>query len=417
MFMGSGAVVEYGNCKNSDALFWSQGMPQCDAGETGSLHRELARLNFLAVFAREVGASLNLREVVLAAAKLLYFYYHYDLAVISLFTSGRVMAFSPLDAAGCVRVYLIARESFPKLKPKEINDYRHLGLATPKQDRNSVYPNILEIPGDGMKVTLYCCEDAKGKASSALLTGIGESMATALRNAREHEKVKELSMRDSLTGLYNRRVLEEILGLEESKRVPSSLAIIILDVDDFKAINDTFGHPAGDRVLAVIGRLLRDNCRKENIVARYGGEEFAILMTNPGLTEAAAMKAAERLRKVLAAQDFAFSGRQVRLTVSIGVAYSNGKTTVPETMLARADQALYRAKRIGKNRVCLHEAKHLERLSEKRERGLSCLPHFGLAEQWLFDVQKDEKLQMTQEKKMRNCPQYRENIWKSLIFN
>jgi diguanylate cyclase (GGDEF)-like protein len=137
-------------------------------------------------------------------------------------------------------------------------------------------------------------------------------------------------------------------------------------VDDFKAINDTFGHPAGDRVHSVLGKLMRDNCRKENIVARYGGEEFAILLTNTGLTVAAALQTAERLRKVLGAQDFAFSGRKVRLTVSIGVAYSTGKSAFPETMLAQADQALYQAKRSGKNRVCLHEATQIERMQEKR---------------------------------------------------
>jgi diguanylate cyclase (GGDEF)-like protein len=138
------------------------------------------------------------------------------------------------------------------------------------------------------------------------------------------------------------------------------LAILIIDIDDFKAINDTFGHPAGDRVLSVLGKLMRDNCRKENIVARYGGEEFAVLMTNSGLTAAAAVQIAERLRTVLGAQDFAFSGRKVRVTVSIGVAYSSGNTVAPEILLARADQALYQAKRSGKNRVCLHEARHIQ---------------------------------------------------------
>jgi diguanylate cyclase (GGDEF)-like protein len=182
--------------------------------------------------------------------------------------------------------------------------------------------------------------------------------------------VKELSVRDSLTGLYNRRVLEEFLGVEESKRTPAPLAILLIDIDDFKAINDTFGHPAGDRVLSVFGKILQDNCRRENIVARYGGEEFAVLLANTGLTAASALQAAERLRNVLGAQDFAFSGRKVRLTVSIGVAFSTGKSAVPETMLAWADQALYQAKRSGKNRVCLHEAKHIERVPENRRRAI-----------------------------------------------
>jgi diguanylate cyclase (GGDEF)-like protein len=364
MFTESGHGVEYGNCINANALLLLQGRQQC---ETGLLQQEYAGLAFLASFAREVGTSLNPREVTLAAAKLLYNYFHYDLAVFSLCTdSGGVTAFSPLDAAGCMGVFLMARENFPDLKAKEINDYRHLGLSSPGQAKISDnYPTVIEIAGNGIKITLYCGDDAEGKATHDLLTGIAESLTTALRNAREHDRVKELSVRDGLTGLYNRRVLEEILGVEESKRTPAPLAILILDVDDFKAINDTFGHPAGDRVLSVLGKLLQDNCRRENIVARYGGEEFAVLLTNTGLTAAAAMQAAERLRKVLAAQDFAFSGRKVKLTVSIGVAYSTGKTAAPKTILERADQALYKAKRSGKNRVCLHEANHIQLCPDK----------------------------------------------------
>ena len=376
--METGCGTEYGNGGNADALFWSQGKPECD---TGSLHLELAGLAFLVSFAREVNASLNPREVVLAAAKLLYNYFQYDLAVFSLpADSGRVTAFSPLDAAGCGSGFLTVRESFPKLQMREINGYRHLGLATPGEAGAPANTQaVVEIAGDGMKIMLYCSEEAEGKATHALLTGVAESLTTALRNAREHDRVKELSVRDSLTGLYNRRVLEELLNVEESKRSPAPLAILLLDVDDFKKINDTFGHPAGDRVLSVLGNLLQDNCRKENIVARYGGEEFAVLLANTGLTAAAALKAAERLRKVLGAQDFAFSGHKVRLTVSIGVAYSSGNSAVPETMLARADQALYQAKRSGKNRVCLHEVKHIESKPENRRRAvkLPAAPQFG----------------------------------------
>jgi diguanylate cyclase (GGDEF)-like protein len=367
MFTDTAGGIEYDNFKNGIPAIWLNENQACGYR---FLHREHAELAFLASFAREVGASLDPREVVHAAAKLLYKYFQYDLAVFSLpADSGGIASFSPLDNAVCMVRNPAVRESFPELKPLEINGYRHLGLATPGQVRVSGnYPTVVNITGDGMKIALYCGEAAEGNATHDILTGIAECLTTALRNAREHNRVKELSVRDSLTGLYNRRVLEEILSVEESKRTPLPLAMLILDVDDFKVINDTFGHPAGDRVLSVLGKLLQDNCRKENIVARYGGEEFAILMTNTGLTAAAALHAAERLRKVLSCQDFAFSGRKVRLTVSIGVAFNAGKTAAPESMMAWADQALYQAKRSGKNRVCFHEAPHVEKTPEKRER-------------------------------------------------
>ena len=358
MFTETGCGMEYGNCKNANALFWLQGRQQC---ETGLLPREYAELAFLASFAREVDASLNSREVVLATAKLLYSYFQYELAVFSLPADSRgVTAFSPLDAAGCMR-FSHGQGGFPRV---EIARDKRLSSSGPCHSGTARVPG--QLPGDcgnrGQWDEDYALlrRRCRREGTHDLLTGIAESLTTALRNAREHDRVKELSVRDGLTGLYNRRVLEEILNVEESKRNPAPLAILMMDVDDFKAINDTFGHPAGDRVLSVLGKLLQDNCRRENIVARYGGEEFAILLTNTGLTVAAAMQTAERLRKVLAAQDFAFSGRKVRLTVSIGVAYSTGKTAAPKTILARADQALYQAKRSGKNRVCLHEAKHIE---------------------------------------------------------
>ncbi len=364
MFTKTGCGIEKGNCKNVDALFFLQGRQQ---DETNFLHREIAGLTFLSSFAREVGASLNSRDMVLAAAKLLYNYFRYDLVVFSFpDASKRVMAFSPLNAAGRKSSFLMARESFHSLKLREIKGYRHLGLATPVRARvPDNCPAVVEIAGEGIKVTLQCGEEAEEKATHDLLTGLAESLTTAMRNTLEHDRVKELAVRDSLTGLYNRRVLEEILWMEKSKRTPAPLAILIIGVDDFKVINDSFGYPEGDCVLSVFGKLIQDNCRKENMVARYGGEEFAILLTDAGLTAAASVQTAERLRKVLGAQDFAFSGQKVRLTVSIGVAYSTGKSPVPANILAQADQALNQAKRSGKNRVRLHEAKHMQRCPVK----------------------------------------------------
>ena len=370
MFTETVAGTEYRNCKNVEALFFLQGRQQ---DEINFLHREIAGLTFLSLFAREVGASLSSRDMVLAAAKLLYDYFQYDLAVFCLSDDPkRVVAYSPLDAAGRMSSFLMARGSFRGLRLREIKGYSHLGLSTPVQARVSGNcPAVVEIACDGIKVTLQCSEEAREKASHDLLTGLAESLTTAMRNTLEHDRVKGLAVRDSLTWLYNRHVFEEILGVEESKRVPAPLAILIIGIDGFNVINESFGEPAGDSVLSVFGKLIQDNCRKENIVARYGGEEFAILLTNASLTAAAAVQTAERLRKILGAQDFAFSGRKVTLTVSIGVAYTKGKPPVSKDILAQAEQALYLARRSGTNQVSLHETRHMQQspLKELHVRG------------------------------------------------
>ncbi len=356
-----GSNAEYENFKYAGNLLWSS---EKQDYRTGLFQRELAGLGFLATFAREVGASLNPRGVVLAAAKLLYNYFQYGFAVFSLpADSGGLAAYSPLDAADRVRCFLMARKSFPELKEHEIVEYDPLDLAAPGLAGVSCdYPTVVEIIGDGIKIALYCEEDAAERATSQILNGVVESLTAALKNAREYERVKELSVLDDLTGLYNRRVLEEFLSVEERRRNPAPLAILILQADDFKSINDAFGHAAGDRVLSALGKLLQENCRKENIVARYGNEEFAVLITNAGLTATAALQTAERLRNALSSQDFIFSGRKVKFTVSIGVAYSSGNEAVSERLLARADQALYQAKKSGKNRICCHEATNIEKI-------------------------------------------------------
>jgi diguanylate cyclase (GGDEF)-like protein len=365
MFMETACSSENNGCNIANPQLW---LAKTRQHETRSLHGKIAGLAFLALFAREVGSSLNPQEVVLSAAKHLHKYFRYNFAVFSLPADcGGVTAFSPLDGAVCRNSFHMVSESFPELRYGRINGYRFLDLPAPLEAMDAGdYPIVLELTDNSGTVTLCCGEEAAGQVRQELLAAVAESLTTALRNAREHERVKELSVRDTLTGLYNRRVLEEILSIEENRRTPAPFAILIIDLDDFKVINDTFGHPAGDRVLSVLGKILLENSRKENIVARYGGEEFAVLLTSTGLS--VALQVAERLRIKLSEQVFAFSGRKVSMTASIGVAHNEGNTAVMESLLARADQALYQAKRNGKNRVCFHESTYVEKLPAKRSR-------------------------------------------------
>lgn len=161
-----------------------------------------------------------------------------------------------------------------------------------------------------------------------------------------------LSTTDPLTGLYNRRFIHEFLvkEIERSKRLDKSFSVVILDLDDFKRLNDTYGHPAGDAVLRTIAQMITDNVRRADIAGRYGGEEFIVIM--PESASGIASYAAERLRSRIEQQAIELpKKKRASLTASFGVATFPQDGTSPDDLLVAADDRLYRAKREGKNRV------------------------------------------------------------------
>jgi diguanylate cyclase (GGDEF)-like protein len=166
--------------------------------------------------------------------------------------------------------------------------------------------------------------------------------------ARQNARLAELATTDELTGVKNRRRFREDLDLlfAQADRQGSSLSLIMLDVDRFKLYNDEFGHPAGDEVLRCVGATLRTVVRDHDVVARYGGEEFAVLL--PATDGDEAMLVAERIRSALACQPWPH--RQV--TASLGVATTDRNTPGASALVDQADQALYRCKQAGRNRIC-----------------------------------------------------------------
>lgn len=161
------------------------------------------------------------------------------------------------------------------------------------------------------------------------------------------KEVERLSEIDKLTGIYNRRKLDEYMEseLNRAKRYHQPLSFIILDIDHFKNINDTYGHPVGDSTLQTLAKILTDNLRKSDILGRYGGEEFLIICPETNNNQAALL--AEKLRACV--ENTLFDDIK-NMTISIGVAEFEGENTVKE-LLSRADRALYQAKHNGRNRV------------------------------------------------------------------
>jgi diguanylate cyclase (GGDEF)-like protein len=183
----------------------------------------------------------------------------------------------------------------------------------------------------------------------------------SLQTAVELQRIDLLeteSITDPLTKLYNRRYLDRRIEEEvaRSKRYSLNLSVLMLDIDHFKRINDTYGHQAGDVILCTLGSMIKTDIRDIDVAARYGGEEFLVICANTAIDVAALL--AERLRQQVESHQFQFfdsSGRNqtIQISVSIGVASFNTSIDSKEKLIQTADQALYRAKEEGRNRVII----------------------------------------------------------------
>jgi diguanylate cyclase (GGDEF)-like protein len=191
-----------------------------------------------------------------------------------------------------------------------------------------------------------------------------EELEASRERLREYsERLREsmemqhrLARTDALTGIPNRRYVEEFLAAQcaRTQREGSPLSVVLTDVDNFKNVNDTLGHRSGDRVLIELADLARSTCRAMDVVGRYGGDEFIFVLPLAGLEHAAGF--AERFRgRVVRKQLRVMAGTTARVTVSLGAAGLSGQRADPDALLQAADEALYRAKAGGKDQVCVAE--------------------------------------------------------------
>ena len=184
-----------------------------------------------------------------------------------------------------------------------------------------------------------------------------QAKASADRLAEElkmaNEKLSELAFRDDLTGLYNHRYFQEMISyeIERAKRYERPLSLLFLDIDFFKSVNDTYGHPVGDHVLRETSKKIVELVRTNDIVARYGGEEFAIILPETG--ESGAKVLAQRIRRGIEQNIISVGNKEINITASIGLASSDmQEAELTRTLLiARSDSALYKAKENGRNKV------------------------------------------------------------------
>lgn len=185
-------------------------------------------------------------------------------------------------------------------------------------------------------------------ADSQIFESISYQAGIAIQNAMDLNEEKHRADTDGLTGLYNRRYFNETLEylVGEFCRNSGYLSLVLMDVDNFKSYNDTFGHPAGDKLLKKLARVIAGTVRGEDIVARYGGEEIVVILR--GSHNRLALEIAEDIRQAVEA----ITGLERPVTVSLGVATLPTHATNAQGLLEYADKSLYAAKRMGKNRVC-----------------------------------------------------------------
>lgn len=253
----------------------------------------------------------------------------------------------------------VFKEGKPLLIKKGTKDPRFKKFEEAEEELKSIISVPLKIKNkvigvinadDKREGDFFSIDDLK------LLSIFANETAIAIQNAQLHQKINQLAITDDLTGLHNFRYLRERLEEEvkRAQRYERPLALIMADIDYFKNYNDAFGHLEGNRVLKNLANILRVNVREVDIVGRYGGEEFIIIL--PEASKEEAQEIAERIRLKIEKYKFINKNnhsdeKKLALTLSLGVTSCFQEIISPQGLIYKVDQALYRAKRKGRNRV------------------------------------------------------------------
>jgi diguanylate cyclase (GGDEF)-like protein len=245
--------------------------------------------------------------------------------------------------------YTVARSG----KRIVVPDMRTSPLFAAMQWRGAIIGMPLKIAQRVVGVMTIAYEKPRTFSENELRTLdlLAAQAAIAIENASLYDQVQQLAVTDPLTNIYNRRGFFQIgdSEIERARRFGHPLSALMFDLDYFKQFNDTFGHPFGDKILVALVEVCRRNIRTLDILGRYGGEEFAVLL--PETDSATAVQIAERVREAVEKTQMQIDDRVISITISIGVATLHDGVFDLTALLDQADQALYRAKQAGRNRV------------------------------------------------------------------
>jgi diguanylate cyclase (GGDEF)-like protein len=215
-----------------------------------------------------------------------------------------------------------------------------------------VLPLVVREEAIGTLIVAAKAPSAFGTSVRETLQALANQLAVALANARAVRQLEEMATTDGLTGCLNKRSFLEQMEqkLMAAQRFGRKLSVIVTDLDHFKAVNDTYGHATGDRVLQELGRVLKQVKRETDLVARFGGEEFCILCEETDARGARLL--AERVREELQSTEVVTELGSLRVTASLGVATFPDHARTAAELFAQGDKALYEAKSRGRNQVC-----------------------------------------------------------------
>lgn len=364
--------IEIGKLDNVDLKLLSTLATQIAiAIENARLYEEAQRrideLSVLHGVGRSVSSVLKLNELLNEILKILDETFHYTRASISLIENKSEIVVKA--TRGYERDIVGFRE--------KIGEEKGIIAYVAETGKSLIIPDVTKepkyIPFESVEGSEICVplifkgevtgvldvEDERigifGDSDAQLLSTLGAHISVAIENARLYEEKEKEAITDEMTGLFNFRHFQKTLSdeIRRAKRYTHPVSVIMLDVDDFKLYNDHFGHPAGDELLRLLAKILKDSVRDTDSAYRYGGEEFVVVL--PETKKEEALIFAERIMKKVRDEKFPFGESQPlgKVTISLGIASYPEDATGEEEIIDKADKALYKAKKKGKNRIGL----------------------------------------------------------------